>query len=84
MGRGYAIRRLKLGRRCRDGIKVGRVRWLLIGGGVLGRWRHGTRIIRALRMGEDARGSVTTRREVPTGDEPSNLRRRKVRDVAAR
>ena len=34
-------------------------------------------------MGEDARGSVTTGREVPARDEPSNLRRRKVGDIAA-
>ena len=81
--RGYTIRRLKLGRRRRDGIKVRRVGWLLIGSWILGRRRHGTWIIRTLRMGEDARGSVATSREVPARDEPSNLRGREVGDIAA-
>ena len=82
VGRGYAIRGLKLGWRRRNGIKVGRVRRLLIGRGILGRRGHG-RIIRTLRMGEDARGSVATGREVPARDEASNLRRREVGDIAA-
>lgn len=65
-------------------IKVVRVRRLLIGRGILGRRGHRTRIIRTtLRMGEDARGSVTTGREVPARYEPSNLRRREVGNVAA-
>jgi hypothetical protein len=37
-----------------------------------------------LGVGKDTRGSVATGREVPTRDEPSNLRRRKVRGIAAR
>jgi hypothetical protein len=82
VGRGYAIRWLKLGRWRRDVIKVGRVRQLLIGRGILSRRRR-TGIIRTLRVGKDARGSVTTGREVPARDEPSNLRRRQVGDIAA-
>jgi hypothetical protein len=65
-----------------DGIKVWRVRRLLIGRRILGRRGHRTRIIRTLRMSEDARGSVTTGREVPARNKPSNLRRREVRDIA--
>jgi hypothetical protein len=83
VGRRYTIRRLKLRRRRRDGIKVGRVGWLLIRSWILGRRGHGTWIIRTLRMGEDARSSVATSREVPARDEPSNLRGREVGDIAA-
>jgi hypothetical protein len=57
---------------------------LFIGRGILRRWRHGARIIRTLRMGEDARGSIATGGEVPARDEPSDLRRRKVGKVVAR
>ena len=78
MGRRYAIRWLKLGRRCMHRVKVGRIRRLLIGRGILHRWRHGTRIIRALRMGEDTRCTVATGGEVSARDEPSDLRRWKV------
>jgi len=81
--RGYTIWCLKLGRRCRH-IEVGRIRLLLIDRGILRRRGHGTRIIRTLRMGEDARGSVATGGEVPAGDEPSDLRRRKVGNIVAR
>jgi hypothetical protein len=66
-----------------DGIKVGRVRRLIIGRGILGRRGHWALIIRTLRMGKDARGPVTTGREIPARDEPSNLRRREVGDIAA-
>jgi hypothetical protein len=66
-----------------DGIEVGRVRWLFVGRGILGRRGNWTLIIRTLRMGKDARRSVTTGREIPARDEPSNLRRREVGDIAA-
>ena len=68
----------------RHGIKVGRVRRLIIGGEVLGRREDVREIIQTLRVGKDTRGSVATGREVPTRDEPSNLWRRKVVGIAAR
>ena len=57
---------------------------MLIRGGILRGWRHGTGIIRTLRMGKDARGSIATSGEVPARNEPSDLRRRKVGDIVAR
>jgi len=74
---------LELRRRHRHGIKVGRIRRLFIRGWVLRRRWHGARIIRTLRMSEDARGSIATGREVPAWDEPGDLWRRKIREIAA-
>ena len=71
------IRRLELGRGCRK-IKVRRVRRLVIGRGVLRRRGHRARIIRTLRMGKNAGGSVATGREVPTRNESSNFGRWKI------
>ena len=83
MRRRDAILRLELGRGCGERIEVGRIRRLVIRRGVLSRRSHWAGVIRTLRVGENARGSVAASREVPARNKPSNFRRRKVRDVAA-
>jgi len=81
--RRYTILRLELGRRCRHGIEVGRIRWLVIRRGVLSRRRHWARVIGSLWVGENTGGTIPASGEVPARDEPSNFRRRKIGDIAA-
>ena len=83
VGRWYAILRLELGWGCRDRIEIRRVRRLIVRRGVLSRRGHWAGVIRTLRMSENARGTVTASGKVSARDEPSNFRRRKIRDIAA-
>jgi hypothetical protein len=83
VGRRYAILRLELGWGRRDRIEVGRVGGLVVRRGVLSRRGHWAGVIGTLRVGENARGTVTASGEIPARDEPSNFRRRKIGDIAA-
>lgn len=82
MGRRDTILGWELRRGCGERIEVGRVRGLVVRRGVLRRRRHWAGVVGTLRVGENARSSITASREVPARDEPSNFRRGKVGDIA--